>query len=293
MTSNEIEAEIDRLYELPLEEFTAARNALAKRAGAEGARIRGLAKPPVAAWAVNQLYWKDRDVWRGLIDAAERARGVNKAVLSGRSGDVRAAGKAHDDAVEAALKATLALAIDAGHPATEATRQSVLNTLRALPADVAPGRLTQTLQPGGFEILAALGVTGVPAPKSSARHAAPPARTEAAPAKRDTKALAKAREAAARADRAVTAAEQSLRRAEFESARATREEKRAAEKRDRARDALARAEADAERATREHEAAHRHRETADGRAREAKEALTAARDRAHDAAEHVQQLERE
>ena len=38
--------QIDRLYQLPLDEFTAARNALAKEAGAAGAQIRTLQKPP-------------------------------------------------------------------------------------------------------------------------------------------------------------------------------------------------------------------------------------------------------
>jgi hypothetical protein len=294
MTSKEIEAEIDRLYQLPLDEFTAARNALAKRAGADGARVRALAKPPVAAWAVNQLYWKQRDAWQALIDAAEEARRVNKAVLSGRSGDVRAAGKAHDEAVEAALKTTLDAATGTGHPATDATRQAVLNTLRALPSDAAPGRLTQALQPGGFEILAALGVKGGHAPKTSATHA-PAARptAETGPAKRDTKAVLKAREAAASAERSVTSAEQALRRAEFESARTAREQKRAAEKLERAQEALSKAEAEAERAEREHAAAVRHSEAAEAHTREAKDALTAARDRAHDTAERLRQLERD
>ena len=52
--------EIDQLFALPLDEFTAARNELARRlkqdGDAEAAEgVRGLAKPTVAAWAVNQL----------------------------------------------------------------------------------------------------------------------------------------------------------------------------------------------------------------------------------------------
>ena len=69
-----LDSEIDRLYQLPLDEFTSARNALAKTAGPDAARIRALVKPPIAAWAVNQLYWKKRNVWDDLIAASENAR---------------------------------------------------------------------------------------------------------------------------------------------------------------------------------------------------------------------------
>jgi hypothetical protein len=55
-----LDDDVDRLYQLPLNEFTGARNELAKGAGSRAPEIRKLAKPPVAAWAVNQLYWNDR-----------------------------------------------------------------------------------------------------------------------------------------------------------------------------------------------------------------------------------------
>ena len=139
--SRALEAEIVRLYQLPLDEFTPARNALAKSAGGEAARIRTLSKPPVAAWAVNQLYWRKAEVWNALLAAAENAQRVQRAVLAGRAGDVRAASKVHDDAVEKALRATLALLADARHPATDQTKHAIGTTLRALPGDEPPGRL--------------------------------------------------------------------------------------------------------------------------------------------------------
>ena len=51
--------EADALYGLPLEDFVAERDALAKRLRGEGRRedaqaVKALAKPTVAAWAVNQ-----------------------------------------------------------------------------------------------------------------------------------------------------------------------------------------------------------------------------------------------
>ena len=49
---------------------------------------------------------------------------------------------------------------EGGHPATDATRQAILTTLRALPSDEPAGRLTRALQPGGFEMLAGLSIGG-------------------------------------------------------------------------------------------------------------------------------------
>src|SRR5229473_4795394 len=158
MASRALEADIDRLYQLPPTQFTAARNALAKGAGAEAPRIRALVKPPIAAWAVNQLYWRNSDVWRALMAAGENARRAHRTVLAGRGGDVRAASKVHDEAVDTALKATLALLADAGQPATDATKHTIGTTLRALPGDDPPGRLARTLQPAGFGMLTGLAV---------------------------------------------------------------------------------------------------------------------------------------
>ena len=168
---------VDRLYQLPLDEFTAARNALAK-GSKQSAAIKALAKPPVAAWAVNQLYWRDRRTWDALIAAAENQRLTHKAMLSGRDGDVRAAGKVHDEAIQHALKATLEILSHDGHAVTDATRQAVVTTLRALPADDAPGRLTRVLQPGGFEMLAGFAIAGrSPATTENRKVAAPIANT--------------------------------------------------------------------------------------------------------------------
>jgi len=278
MPSRTLDAEIDRLYQLPLEEFTAARNALAKTAGADAARVRALAKPPVAAWAVNQLRWRKRDVWDALIEAAENARRVNRAALAGRAGDVRAATEVHNHAVDDALRETLTLLADAA-PATDATRHAIATTLRALPADEPPGRLTRVLQPAGFEALSGLTIARGVAPRPSTR---PPGR-EPAPAREkdeptvDVKALTRARQAAVSASRVRRDAEQTLERARFELARSERE-------RQRAREALAEAQQTLTRATQAHE-------TAIKRAREADQALSAARVRADETASDVKSLE--
>ena len=145
------------LYQLPLDEFTAARNALAKEAGAAGAEIRALQKPPLAAWAINQVIWRGRPTFHAFNASAAALRAAHSGVVSGKRADLRAAGKAHEEALEAVAKAALAILRDAGQPATDATKQAILTTLRALPASSdPPGRLTQVLQPTGFELLAGL-----------------------------------------------------------------------------------------------------------------------------------------
>lgn len=287
MASRGLDEDIDRLYQLPLPEFTAARNALAKKAGgSDAARIRGLSKPPITAWAVNQLYWQHGDVWNDLIAAAENARKSHRAVLAGRTGDVRAAGKVHEDAVERALKTTLSLLAAADHPATDATRHAIATTLRALPGSEPPGRLTQALQPAGFELLSGLPIA--PGPPRQIRPAPekPAAKKPgAAPAPRiDAKALTKAKYESASAARALRDAETAARREEFEKVRTEREERRTGDAVEKAREALARAEAELESAEAAAQQATQLRKAAAKRAAEAQDALAAARHRAEAAA---------
>ena len=290
MPARGLDARIDQLYQLPLEEFTSARNALAKDAGADAARVRALTKPPIAAWAVNQLHWRDSDTWNALIEASENARRAHKAVLSGRGGDVRAATSVHEEAADAALKKTLALLADAGHPVTDATRQAIATTIRALPGDEAPGRLTHVLQPGGFEMLAGLSVAA--GMGKAARTTAKPSPAKSAavtthPSSADAKALTRAREAAAAAANAVRDAERAVQRGEFEVARTTRDAERAVRAIDEAREALERAKTDLQTAEKAAKVAEREREDAVKRAEAARKQLEAARERAGSAAEAI------
>jgi hypothetical protein len=280
MPTNKAQADIDALYRLPLAEFTAARNALAKTNGAD---IKKLQKPTVPAWAVNQLYWRKRSAFDALVKAAEAQRAAHKAVLAGRSADLREAGKTHDEAVETALESTLAILSGDGHPVTDATRQAILNTLRALPVDHhQAGRLTDTLQPGGFEMLAGLTIAGrAAAAKAAAKSApkAPPGRgsKEAAASAASKREQADRQARIESAARKLKEAEQAARREEFEAARAARDaekaERRVAEARDAfeaARETLEDAEADVPKAVRARDAAAR-------RASQAAEAVLDAR----------------
>src|SRR4051794_41928643 len=76
--------DIDRLYELPLSEFTAARNALAKELGGEqGKRVKALRKPSVAAWALNQAVRGAPDKLREFLSAGEGLREAYEALMGG------------------------------------------------------------------------------------------------------------------------------------------------------------------------------------------------------------------
>jgi hypothetical protein len=287
MAPRRLETDIDQLYQLPLEEFTTARNNLARAAGGDAADVRKLAKPPIAAWAVNQLYWKQRDIYDALIEASIAVRKTHKAILGGRRADLRAPAKEHDEALDAALKATLAILQEADHPPSDSTRQTILTTLRALPTDVAPGRLTETLQPGGFEMLQGLSIAGgggvirpKPIPKSE-----PPARAESVRKARTDESRAEAAKAEtlrAESAKALRETEQTARREEFEAMRTTREAERAVRQLGKAREVLAAAQKALDEAESAAAEAARQRDAAGRRAKEAERALEQARTH-HDA----------
>ena len=278
-----LDAEIDRLYQLPLDEFTGARNALAKTAGKRGAEIRGLRKPPAAAWAINQVFWRRRELYTALIDAARTMRAAHAAALAGKQADLRGAGRSHEAALQEVLEAALRILGEAGQPATDATKLAIATTLRALPAEEPPGRLTSTLQPGGFEVLAGMpvGAARPPAARLPARETAPPATERRPNEAKKSEAIARAKEMKAAAAKGVREAEQNVRREALEAARTEREKEKAARALEAAREALEAARQSLAGAERAHEAAAR-------RARQADELLAAARRRARDAEDALQ-----
>jgi hypothetical protein len=281
--------EIDRLYQIPLGNFIAERNALAKRAGPDGSEIRTLPKPTVPAWAVNQLYWRQPEVYGELIERADDLRATHQAVLRGQEADLRGASRSHDEAIDRALKATLTLLADDGQPATDATRQAIVTTLRALPSGEAPGRLSRQLEPRGFEVL------GGPAPRgrvksaasasasASASAAAPQAKSRSVtppePATRQTARLTAAREALAAATRATREAEQIVRRNEFEVARSARDAEKAGRRVAEAEESLRQAQIELDEAQRARETTEKASGTVAARARKAADRLAEARTR--------------
>lgn len=83
--------EIDDLFALPPQEFTAARDELAKKLASEGdkeraAEVKGIRKPTLIAWALNQLARRHRDDLEALIEAGDALRSAQRKALSGVKG---------------------------------------------------------------------------------------------------------------------------------------------------------------------------------------------------------------
>jgi hypothetical protein len=160
-------SDVDALFKMPLGEFTAARNALAarvKKAGQHGdaEAIKALQKPSVAAWVVNQLYWHHRGDFDRLIDTGERFRRAQAAQLSGQSADVRAPLNARREVLASLAQLAATVLQSGGYSATPDMMRRVTSTLEALstygslPDAPRAGRLTDDVEPPGFETLAAL-----------------------------------------------------------------------------------------------------------------------------------------
>jgi hypothetical protein len=178
---------IDELYQLPLDEFTPARNALAKELG--DAAIKQLEKPNVAAWAVNQLYWRERAIYDDVIKTSAQLRTAYKQKLAGKEADVRAVEVFHNEAMRKAKEAVRRMLSEAGNKGAESVMMPVAETLDALPTTDPPGRLTKPLRRTGFEALE--GVTIAAKPKVPAAKVEP----KKTAAEKDTEKDRKQREA--------------------------------------------------------------------------------------------------
>jgi hypothetical protein len=155
-------ADLDSLFKLPLGEFTAARNALVaqlKKAGkqAEAEEVTALVKPSVSAWVVNQLYWRHHESFDRLIEAGDRLLRAQTSQLKGDAG--REPIIARRAAVTALGDMAAEILREANHGATRDLLRRVMSTLEALssygsrPGAPVAGRLTNDLEPPGFEAL--------------------------------------------------------------------------------------------------------------------------------------------
>jgi hypothetical protein len=153
-----LESEIDQLYQLPLSEFTAGRNALAKTLkGPEAARVKALPKPTVVPWAINQLYWRDRKAFDRLMKAGGALRETQIAALGGGHADVRRATETHRAALADAVRSATALGTAAGAKPHADQLARMLEAVSLSPdRGDAAGRFTELIQPSGFEALAGI-----------------------------------------------------------------------------------------------------------------------------------------
>jgi len=245
-----IDADLDALFQGSLADFTADRNALAKRLKNEGRtheaeRVKALVKPSAPAWAVNQLYWHDPKSIERLLALGERVRKAQTGKL--KNADLRALLDEKKEMTAALLAKATAILEKAGHPASADATRRISATLESLAAwgdsDGRPeaGRLTADLDPPGFDTLVAMmgGKSFAPSKVLAFRPAAkPPAEDPAAVRARLREAVQAAektlREARRDADRAAAAQAKADARAEELEARYT-------EAKDEAREAAAEA----------------------------------------------------
>ncbi|GIH47846.1 hypothetical protein SAMN05421833_13452 [Microbispora rosea] len=147
----------DRLYGVIPEEFTAARDALAKeaKAGGDGAlakRIKALRKPTVVAWAINQSSRREGEL-DPLLDLGRRLREAWQA----QDADALAeAGRGRTPLISRLIRAVREAAEAAGHPLSPSADLEIEQTLDAAVVDedaaeqVRRGRLTRPLSYSGF-----------------------------------------------------------------------------------------------------------------------------------------------
>ena len=222
----EVEAPED-LYVLPLDNFTAARDSLARRLKSEGdddgARaVASLRKPSVAAWALNRVARDDPDAIEKLVQRHRKLRNAGSR-------------EAVEDASRQRREMVATLtdqAMDALGSGSQQTRDRINRTLLAVATDtegesaLVAGTLVRELEPTGVgwgEI--ALPTPPPPDPAVEAKRVVDEARTRSKQAEREAESaeadvetakerLAQARDRAKRARKAAREAAEDLRRAE-------------------------------------------------------------------------------
>jgi hypothetical protein len=203
----DLDAALAALYQLPLEQFVATRDQLARRLRAAGDRDRarqvtGLRRPPVSAWAANQLAHAAPNAVAELLEAGATLRQAQQDALAGQPGAARQlrTASAHLRAAITRLSARAETLLHrAGHAASDATLARLAATLQAVAtgdaatrAALTEGRLPGDLDPAGF----GLDPVAAPAEPAAPIDAVPEAL--AAPASQATARRERARAAAQR-----------------------------------------------------------------------------------------------
>jgi hypothetical protein len=213
-----LDREIDRLYALPLDEFTARRNELAKRLKKDGAdeaaeHVTALVKPTVPAWTINQLARRQKKEVQAFLATGTRLRKAQERALAGGGADALRTAQAEErESVRELMHRASAILEEAGRPPTRAVLERIRATLGAAVltdperAALKAGRLTTEVQVSGFDALA--GIRPAP-PKDAPRDELADRRRAKAEREQKLRRLEKrARELADEADAAEELAEQ-------------------------------------------------------------------------------------
>ncbi|MEA2432983.1 MAG: hypothetical protein QOG54_440 [Actinomycetota bacterium] len=222
----DLDAEIDQLYSVPLDDFISCRNELTrglKSAGQkrDAEKLARMLKPTVAAWAVNQLSREHSETMSELAHLAEP---------DGGSFDVtswRQVGTRRMELVAMLTRAAGDLLERVGHAAAPATLHKITMTLQgATPDALIEGRFTKDLEPTGLqgwgETIAPVEESAAPSQDVRARRRAEELDEAARTAERNANDL----------DRAARRAMEEAKSAEADAAKARREAVRARERAD-------------------------------------------------------------
>jgi hypothetical protein len=223
--SSPADKELDRLYGLPLDDFTRERNELAKRLGAEGEHeaaetVRKLKKPNLPAWTINQVTRRHRKEVRRLLEAGERLREAHGGLLArGDRGAVSGAAAKERELVSRLVERAEPLLSEAGSPSAT-NLERVSNTLHAAALDeelrreLEVGRVVTDREAVGLGPFA-----GAQAGEQRGRSTGEQ-REERTPAQ--NRELREARKRAEQAEKRLRAADRSLERARAEAEEAHR-----------------------------------------------------------------------
>ncbi len=192
---------LDELYQGPLEEFTRARNELAKelRFGGKGKAadwVKGLQKPSRAAWLVDQLAARKPGDVAELLDLGRELRAAQGEMLAGSPDRARLRETAQLEQRKVDSLARAAEAIGREHGAGAQILSRVAETLQAAAGDpevaeaIERGRITRERR------AASVGLIGTAAPASGSGRKKAPEREAAE--RRARRQQAKLRQAAER-----------------------------------------------------------------------------------------------
>jgi hypothetical protein len=167
------EEELNELFHGPLEEFTAARNELAKSLRSDGEAeaadwVKGLQKPTRAAWLVNQLAVRKPKEVTGLLEVGEELRAAQEEMLAGATDreKLREVASREREAIDALVGT--AEAIGREHGVGSQILDRVGETLQAATSDpevaeaIEKGRLLREQRASG------IGLVGPATPKAPA-----------------------------------------------------------------------------------------------------------------------------
>lgn len=157
---------VAELFKGPHETFVAERKRLAAELKAAGDKagagtLSKLGRPPLSAWAVNQLWWHARAEFEVLLETAKKMREGDLSVT-----------QAHRDALAKLQARAEKVLTEAGNAAAPATLRRIATTLSAIAArggfEPEPaGALTGDRDPPGFEAAGVPAVVMAHAPQKS------------------------------------------------------------------------------------------------------------------------------